>query len=37
MSNYHEIHDVVWPRATRQAEVLETAPRLDTLDGKTVC
>jgi len=37
MPNYPEIHDVVWPRATRQAEVLETAPRLDTLDGKTVC
>ena len=37
MSNYQEIHEVVWPRATRQAEVLETAPRLDTLDGKTVC
>lgn len=37
MSNYQEIHDVVWPRATRQMELLETAPRLDTLDGKTVC
>ncbi len=37
MSNYQEIHDVVWPRAMRQMELLETAPRLDTLDGKTVC
>ena len=37
MSNYQEILEVVWPRATRQADVLEAAPRLDTLDGKTVC
>lgn len=37
MPSNHEIFDVVWPRATRQIEVAETAPRLDTLDGKTVC
>ena len=37
MSNYQEIHEVVWPRATRQADVLAAAPRIATLDGKTVC
>ena len=31
-----EIHDVVWPRATRQMEIAPVAPRLDTLEGKTV-
>ena len=31
-----EIHDVVWPRAARQMEIVPVAPRLDTLEGKTV-
>ncbi len=31
-----EIHDVVWPRAARQMEIAPVAPRLDTLEGKTV-
>ena len=31
-----EIHDVVWPRAARQMEIAPVAPRLDTLDGKTI-
>ena len=31
-----EIHDVVWPRAARQMEFAPVAPRLDTLEGKTV-
>ena len=31
-----EIHDVVWPRAARQMENAPVAPRLDTLEGKTV-
>lgn len=30
------IHDVVWPRAARQMEIAPVAPRLDTLEGKTV-
>jgi len=37
MSMNSEIHNVVWPRAARQIEEAEAAPRLDTLDGKTVC
>ncbi|MEC7654974.1 MAG: hypothetical protein VX416_01350 [Pseudomonadota bacterium] len=31
-----EIHDVVWPRAARQMEIAPVAPRLNTLEGKTV-
>ena len=31
-----EIHNVVWPRAARQMEFAPVAPRLDTLEGKTV-
>ena len=30
------IHDVAWPRAARQMEFAPVAPRLDTLEGKTV-
>ena len=31
-----EIYDVVWPRAARQMEIAPVAPRLNTLEGKTV-
>jgi len=31
-----DTHDVVWPRAARQMEMAPVAPRLDTLEGKTV-
>ena len=36
MLRISEIHDVVWPRAARQMEIAPVAPRLDTLEGKTV-
>ena len=31
-----KIYDVVWPRAARQMEIAPVAPRLNTLEGKTV-
>ncbi len=31
-----DMHDVVWPRATLQIGMAPAAPRLDTLEGKTV-
>ena len=31
-----EIHAVIWPRAARQMEIAPVAPRLDTLEDKTV-
>jgi hypothetical protein len=32
-----ETHAVVWPRAAREVDVAPAAPRLETLEGKTVC
>ena len=36
MLRISEIHNVVWPRAARQMEIAPVAPRLNTLEGKTV-
>ena len=31
-----DVHRVVWPRGTRKTEAASLAPRLDTLEGKTI-
>ena len=31
-----DLHRVVWPRGTRKTEAAALAPRLDTLEGKTI-
>ena len=36
--SYHDgNYSVVWPRGEKTVDVAELAPRLDTLEGKTVC
>ncbi|MEM7252066.1 MAG: hypothetical protein AAF493_11620 [Pseudomonadota bacterium] len=32
-----EAHPVVWPRSEKTVDITPLAPRLDTLEGKTVC
>jgi hypothetical protein len=36
MSAQEHSYDVVWPRAERQMEIEPVAPRLDSLEGKTI-
>ena len=36
MASNENLYDVVWPRSERQAQLEALAPRLDTLEGKTV-
>ena len=35
-SNAREIYGVVWPRGARTVEATDVAPRLSTLEGKTI-
>ena len=37
MSNHDGNYSVVWPRGEKTVAVSDLAPRLDTLQGKTVC
>ena len=37
MSNHDGRFSVVWPRGEKTVAVSDLAPRLDTLNGKTVC
>lgn len=37
MSNHDGNYAVVWPRGEKTVDVSALAPRLDTLEGKTVC
>ncbi|MBT6273073.1 MAG: hypothetical protein HOI95_02950 [Chromatiales bacterium] len=37
MSNHDGHYSVVWPRSEQTVSVSALAPRLDTLQGKTVC
>ena len=36
-SDGREIYRVVWPRGARTMQATDVAPRLSTLEGKTVC
>tara|TARA_A100001037_G_scaffold143376_1_gene129835 strand:+ start:71 stop:388 length:318 start_codon:yes stop_codon:yes gene_type:complete len=37
MSNNDGFYSVVWPRSEKTVELTQLAPRLETLEGKTVC
>ena len=37
MSNHDGNFSVVWPRSEKTMAISDLAPRLDTLEGKTVC